>query len=125
MISQNPNNNEPNDDAPKQGVGGGLLSDPVHLRGDLRMIERAVRKGWGLSDETRDYIQSRIDNIIRNPNDQVFMNMFALILTADRINATRERTDSTQKIEHTITALTPEQRKQHIDAILAERGSDE
>ena len=41
-----------------------LLSDPHNYRGDLRLLERAVRNDWEIPPENRSILIKKLDDII-------------------------------------------------------------
>jgi hypothetical protein len=46
---------------------GELFRDPHHLRGDLRLLRRAIREGWPIPEESRRVLLDRVSAIIDEP----------------------------------------------------------
>lgn len=46
---------------------GELFRDPHHLRGDLRLLRRAIRAGWPIPDESRRVLLDRVSHLLHEP----------------------------------------------------------
>lgn len=46
---------------------GELFREPKHLRGDLRLLRRAMREGWPIPEESRRVLLDRVSRIIHEP----------------------------------------------------------
>ena len=46
---------------------GELFREPHHLRGDLRLLRRAIREGWPIPEESRRVLLDRVSRIIHEP----------------------------------------------------------
>ena len=72
---------------------GELFRDPHHLRGDLRLLRRAIREGWPLPEESRRVLLDRVQRILQNPDSvpegirgRVVIGAVWVFLEADREN---------------------------------------
>lgn len=44
-----------------------ILTDPRHLRADLRLIRTAIRQGWPIPVESRVILMDRVNALLENP----------------------------------------------------------
>ena len=72
---------------------GELFRDPHHLRGDLRLLRRAIREGWPIPEESRRFLLDRVRRILQNPDSvpegirgRVVIGAVWVFLEADREN---------------------------------------
>ena len=73
------------------GRGGALFSNPKHLQTDLKMIERAVKNRWPISDELKALIAERVTGIVEtSESTRDVINAARVAIQADGLNAKRE-----------------------------------
>jgi len=72
---------------------GELFRDPRHLRGDLRLLRRAIREGWPIPEESRRVLLDRVLRIIEEPGtvpdgirDRAVLGALWVFVEADREN---------------------------------------
>ena len=72
---------------------GELFREPHHLRGDLRLLRRAMREGWPIPEESRRVLLDRVSRIIQEPEsvsegirDRAVLGAAWVLLEADREN---------------------------------------
>lgn len=72
---------------------GELFREPRHLRGDLRLLRRAIREGWPIPEESRRVLMDRVHRILQDPESvpegirtRATMSAFWVFLEADREN---------------------------------------
>jgi hypothetical protein len=46
---------------------GELFREPHHLRGDLRLLRRAIREGWPIPEQSRRVLMDRVHHILQDP----------------------------------------------------------
>lgn len=46
---------------------GELFREPHHLRGDLRLLRRAIREGWPIPEESRRVLLDRVYRTLQDP----------------------------------------------------------
>lgn len=71
-----------------------LFREPHHLRGDLRLLRRAIRDGWPIPEESRRVLLDRVSRLlIKDVEDipegirnRVLLGACAVFLEADREN---------------------------------------
>ncbi len=59
------------DKAPEVSAEPIVLADPHHTRGDLKMIETAIRNGWAVPNDKRPKIVARMLEIVEKRKTQV------------------------------------------------------
>lgn len=73
------------------GRGGNLFSNPKHTQTDLKMIERAIRNRWPISDELKAMIADRVTGIVEtSESTRDVINAARVAIQADALNAKRE-----------------------------------
>jgi len=73
------------------GFGGGLLDRPQSRAAELNLINRALRKGWGVKPELRQKILERVEMIVDNgADDDLFIKASKIAIEADKLDAKRE-----------------------------------
>ena len=72
---------------------GELFREPHHLRGDLRLLRRAIREGWPIPEESRRILLDRVYRILQDPETvpegirgRAVIGAVWVILEADREN---------------------------------------
>lgn len=76
-----------------------ILADEHHTRADLKMIERAQRQGWGISQKRRAAVVSKMSELVEKATDnRTKVGAAKVLVQADAINVKREQL--AQKDEH-------------------------
>ena len=72
---------------------GELFREPHHLRGDLRLLRRAIREGWPIPEESRRVLLDRVHRIIQERDaipegirTRVVLGAAWVVIEADREN---------------------------------------
>lgn len=72
---------------------GELFREPHHLRGDLRLLRRAIREGWPIPEESRLVLLERVRLILQDPETvpegirtRAILGAVKVIVEADREN---------------------------------------
>lgn len=72
---------------------GELFREPHHLRGDLRLLRRAIREGWPIPEESRRILLDRVSRIFQEPETisqgirtRALIRAVWVVLEADREN---------------------------------------
>ncbi len=74
------------------GGQGGLLADPHHVRGDMKLLQMAARRRWPVSRSQRKKSCQRLETIIdQSPDDDVVIAAIRTQGVLDGINARREQ----------------------------------
>ena len=92
---------------------------------EIALEQRAIRQQWNIPEELRAEIIDRQLAIASDPETPArdATRAFQAILQANAQNMEQEKRDLQipDYHEHNINAITPEQRKQHIEALIRER----
>jgi hypothetical protein len=84
----------------EQSTGEGALlveTKPERVRGDLRLIRRAIRERWPTTQESMAKIYGRVESVaLNNPDDEIAINAARLITVMHGQN----QKDEPQQVEH-------------------------
>jgi hypothetical protein len=85
------NSPKPDEGAGGRGGGGGLFTNPKHFQTDMKMIERAIKNRWPISDELKAKIAERVSGIVEHSDStRDVINAARVAIQADGLNAKRE-----------------------------------
>ncbi len=92
-IDIHPQSNHPSS-VHEGGLGGIPVVDDRTPGQDLRLIRRAVRNDWPITEEMRELILKRMRRVMKeSPDPQVQVAAAKVVISADEVNVKRETLD--------------------------------
>lgn len=63
-----------------------ILADDSEVRGDLKMVQTAIKQRWPITDEMRQLAAERLQGLLASPDDRTAAKAAQVLLQMDTIN---------------------------------------
>lgn len=73
-----------------------LLGDERHMRADARLLRKAVKEGWPISDELRQKVVDKLESLLDSEQERNRIAATKVLVSADTVNVYRERIEKDQ-----------------------------
>jgi hypothetical protein len=70
----------------EDGGTGALFADDLKLRGDLKLLGRAISSGWDITEERRTAVLAKLDALMKSADERIALGASKAMMDAFKAN---------------------------------------